>query len=499
MKYLEMLRARRAALIAQRDAALKVLDDVADAAEQRNAALPAEQRAASPADVPLDEAEQRQVTEASATLADVKRQLDGDDTTESLDARIAELETELGRADYAAKAPQQIRKPDQPAPTDVRSLGRMEARDAAMRVIEDSDDDLVTDENRSHLERLVSKRSKYFDGDQIARRLLITESDAYRTGWVKTLTAPAPVFTPEEARALNEFNELRAQSLTSDEGGYGVPVLIDPTIILTSGAADVPVLSVCRIEQITTKEWKGVSSAAPAWSTDGEATAVSDDAVTMAQPTVTTYNGRAFIPYSIEIGQDYPNFAAEMGALLEQGYLDYLAVKTMTGSGSDIIGIFTAIDATAGSEVVVTSDGVFQAADLDKVWKSLQKRFRRRSHWLMNVDVENEIRAFGSGTATSRFTVDQSEEGISRLNGRPVLIDDYAPEFTGTTGAGNILVVGDFMNYLFAQRAGMSVELVPHILDTTSGTPTGQRGWFAWARAGGDSINDNAFRLLQNQ
>ena len=42
-------------------------------------------------------------------------------------------------------------------------------------------------------------------------------------------------------------------------------------------------------------------------------------------------------------------------------------------------------------------------------------------------------------------------------------------------------------------------ELVPHLFDVTNNRPTGQRGWFAWARVGADSIVDNAFRLLQNQ
>ena len=44
-------------------------------------------------------------------------------------------------------------------------------------------------------------------------------------------------------------------------GGYGVPVLIDPSIILTSGAGAAPILDVCRVARVTTNQWKGVSSA----------------------------------------------------------------------------------------------------------------------------------------------------------------------------------------------------------------------------------------------
>ena len=59
-------------------------------------------------------------------------------------------------------------------------------------------------------------------------------------------------------------------------------------------------------------------------------------------------------------------------------------------------------------------------------------------------------------------------------------------------------MVGDFRNFVIAQRAGMEVEYVPNLFDTTTGTPTGQRGLFAWARVGSDSVNDNAFRMLVN-
>jgi predicted phage gp36 major capsid-like protein len=35
-------------------------------------------------------------------------------------------------------------------------------------------------------------------------------------------------------------------------------------------------------------------------------------------------------------------------------------------------------------------------------------------------------------------------------------------------------------------------------VDVTNNRPTGQRGWFAYARIGGNSVNDLGFRLLVN-
>ncbi|HEY7822067.1 MAG TPA: phage major capsid protein, partial [Acidimicrobiia bacterium] len=302
----------------------------------------------------------------------------------------------------------------------------------------------------------------------------------------------------EAARALDEYRGMSEGTDTA--GGFGIPVLIDPSIILTSGAAAAPVLDLARVVTITTDEWKGVSSAGMSWSYDGEGTEVSDDSPTLAQPSVPVYTARGFIPYSIEVGDDYPAFAAEMRRLIDQGYIDLVANATINGTGSSQpTGIVTALDANTNVEVVVGTDGAFSAPDVLKVWKSLPERYRANATWVMNTDVENEIRSFADGSAQAYYTVDLAAGGIGTLFGRPIRTTDYMPEFTGTTGAANILVVGDFSNFLVAQRAGMSVELIPHLFGTTNGRPTGQRGWFCFARHGFDSVNDLGFRLLQNQ
>ena len=185
-----------------------------------------------------------------------------------------------------------------------------------------------------------------------------------------------------------------------------------------------------------------------------------------------------------------------MRRLLDAGYNDLVAKQSMTGATP--VGIFTAIDATAASEVAVTTDGALGAVDILKVWNALPERYRQRATWVMHTSADNEIRKASASASGAFYTVNLAEGGIGTLLGRPVVLSDYAPEFTGTTGAANILVVGDFSNYVIAQRAGMTVELVSHLFDVTNNRPTGQRGWFAYARHGFDSVNDNAFRLLQN-
>jgi HK97 family phage major capsid protein len=78
--------------------------------------------------------------------------------------------------------------------------------------------------------------------------------------------------------------------------------------------------------------------------------------------------------------------------------------------------------------------------------------------------------------------------------GRPVY---EASDMDGTYPSGNnyVLVFGDFDNFVVADRIGTVVEFVPTLFGANQ-RPTGQRGWFAWYRAGPDSVNDGGFRAL---
>lgn len=386
--------------------------------------------------------------------------------------------------------------------TDARGISDANARDKALTALDMRHlTEHLDDRQREQLDRTVRAKTKYLDGSTVARMILLSEDEAYRTGFQEFLTKAQPVLDADQARAMKAFNEFRAMSIGTDSaGGFGVPVLIDPTIILSGQGHPNDILDLARVEIITTDEWKGVSSAGVSWSFDAEAAEVSDDSPTLAQPTVPTHKAQGFIPFSIEVGMDYPAFAAEMSRLLGEGYSELTVEKFTIGSGSgEPTGIVTALDANTNVEVTPTTDGAFGAVDLYKLWDALPIRFRRRqtTAWMSATDVMNEVRNFGT-TLGSNFTVDLTDENIPRLFGRRYYENDYMGDFTGTTGASNILILGDWQNFVIAQRAGMSVEMVPHLLGSNR-RPNGQRGLYAWARVGSDSVVDNAFRLLQNQ
>lgn len=427
-----------------------------------------------------------------------------------IEARRTELEAMETRATRLAAATAAVtgNAPGFHAPqvtrtenTDVRSMTRTEVRDAAMRIVEKEKSVRLSPFQADHLDRVLRTETPDSRGSVIAQRLVLTENDDYRSAWMKGVTQEQPLWTEDERKALNAYNEFRDMTEgTSAAGGYGIPVLIDPTIILTSQAADAPLLSVARVITITTNIWKGVSSAGVSWAYQAEGATVADDSPTLAQPSVTTYMARGFIPYSIEVGQDYPGFADEISMLLQAGYIDLLASKTSNGSGSsEPKGIFTAITASAGCYLTTATASTLVSADVTQVYAGIPERFRNRMTWFGNVDTEDKIRLLGTATTAGSFTVDLTQDGIPRLMGHTMLRSDYAPTLPASTTAGGFLIGGDFSQFIFVQRAGMSVELVPHLFDVTYNRPTGERGWFAWSRNGCDVATTNAFRVLMNK
>lgn len=333
---------------------------------------------------------------------------------------------------------------------------------------------------------------KWDDGDaRIARHCLATSSPEYLRAWSKCAAGKGHMITPEEQRALE-----RAMSLTDSAGGYLVPFQLDPTVIITANGSRNQIRQAARTVVATGDVWNGVSSGAVSWSWDAEGTQVSDDATTFAQPTVPIHKAAGFVPISIEALEDEANVTQEVARLLAFGRDTLEAAAFTTGSGSgQPTGIITAL-AGGSSEVAPTTAETFAAADIYKVDNALPARYRAGASWMANRAIYNLVRQFDTGGGSQmweRIGADVPPE----LLGRPALeAEDMDGAFDATATANNyLLVYGDFSNYVIADRVGMTVEFIPHLMGA-NGRPAGQRGWYAYYRVGADSVNDAAFRML---
>jgi HK97 family phage major capsid protein len=382
--------------------------------------------------------------------------------------------------------------------TDLRSLDDGQVRSAALSILERSEARHLDDGQLTKVERTTEVLDSRFS------RLLVSGSrPEYRSAFAKYIGGREGLLTNDERRAVAEVDaQYRAAGLADGSGGYAVPPLLDPSIILTSVGSTNPMRQVARIVTGTDDTWRGVSSAGITAAWDSQAVEVSDNAPTLAQPTVTAWKAQAFVPFSVEIEGDWVGMSSEMAMLFADAKdtLETTAFATGTGNAAfQPTGILTALfndSVTASTTVTVTTDGQFGAVDVRAAFGALGPRYRANASWMASVDVQNEIRGFDTTGGLSNQTVDLTAPYSFALLGKPVYENSGFPDFTGTTGVANILAVGDFRNYVVFDRVGSRVEFVPHLLGNTG--PTGQRGLWFWWRTGGNSVNSKAFKLLRN-
>jgi HK97 family phage major capsid protein len=387
----------------------------------------------------------------------------------------------------------QIQAKVQPYETDLRMLDADGMRDASRSILERQEARHLTPEQREKVDGLIGRHDP-----RLAKLIITSSRPEYRSAFTKYISGNADLMTNDERRAVQEVRT--SYSLADNAGGYAVPALLDPSIILTSDGTVNPMRQVSRIVTGIDDTWRGVSSAGITASWDSEGIEASDDGVALAQPTVVSHKAQAFLSFTVEIEGDWTGFAGEAAMLFADAKdtLEATAFATGTGSVDQPTGILTALFAgssTAG--VLPTTDGQFGAVDVRALFAALPPRYRQNASWMSSIDVQNEVRGFDTSGGLSNQTVDLTAPYSFALLGKPYYENSAFPAFTGTTGASNILVVGDFRNFVIFDRIGSRVELVPHLLGSNR-IPNGKRGLVFWWRVGSDSVNDSAFRLLLN-
>lgn len=436
---------------------------------------------------------------------------------DELTAEGDELRTDLTRIESREQAREQLRQRAEqsgsrmfesaPAvntrtsrdPYDVTDL-RFDTSGSELRArAESAVEETVGDLDDSYRQRAIELVRRNDDGrGTLAKRVLATGSPAYRSAFQKVAGGHSHMLNQDEQQALS-----RAQSLTDASGGFAVPFTLDPTIIMTNDGAANPFRQVSRVETIVTDSWNGVSSAGVTGGYAAEASEVDEDDATLAQPSVDVERWDVFVPFSFEIGQDWANLEADIRMMVAEKRDEFDLAAFTTGSGSDQpTGIITALAAGAApSEVDPETAETFAAADVYAVEAALPPKYRRtagQAAWMAALGTAQTIRQFDSGGGADLW--ERIGAGLPpELLGYGFFENsemDAAGDIDATATADNhILVLGDWRNYLIVDRAGMNMEIVPHLFGANR-RPTGQRGFLAWGRTGAGALNVNAFRVL---
>src|SRR6266566_954791 len=342
-------------------------------------------------------------------------------------------------------------------------------------------------ETERHIENLIERTQQSSPGE-VARMIVQTGSPVYRRAFWKSVVG-LPV-NGEEQRAL---------SLAGSGGGFAIPFALDPSIIPTSNSVVNPARALARIVTISgSNTWQGVTSPAVASTRVAEATEATDNATTLVQPSVTVTKAHMLVPFSIEVGEDWPSLEAEFLRLTQDAKDDEEGTAFVTGAGSGVnpqgfaTGATTTFAFPTGLTITALSMYNFEAA--------LPPRFRPREAFVANRGIYNVVR--GIDTAGGAALWLYMAQGLVTQAPTPgntgaTILGRGAWEASGMqatiVNATKIMVVGDFSYFLIVDRIGMTVELIPHIFGATSRYPIGQRGLYAYYRNSSKVLSAAAF------
>lgn len=439
--------------------------------------------------------------EPASRFAEIETDLDELKTREQAFAdRHAKLEESV-RTGRAKIYPTTLRNPDddgqggnsQPnggvVRNDPRSLA-MRTVDAAVKARQ------LPEHAAEKVERLVTDGPER-DRSLAAQWAVTAGAPAYRSAFAKLCADPARghlLWTGEEHEAYQRVAETRAaMSLTDANGGYMVPLTLDPAIMLTSDGSNNPLRRLARVVQTATDQWQGVTSAGATAEWKAEGSEAADGAPTVDDAPIPVHFGDVFVPYSFEVGMDAANFLGELSRVMVDAADNLMATAYTTGTGTgQPKGFVTALAGTS-SEINGGTSEAIGAADAFTLQNALPARFSGRAQWTAHIATINTFRQFETTNGALKFP----ELANGQLLGKPMNeCSNMDGSINAAATANNyVLVYGDFSQFVIVDRIGTQIELIPNLVGANR-RPTGQRGALLWFRTGSDVVVPQAFRML---
>jgi HK97 family phage major capsid protein len=373
--------------------------------------------------------------------------------------------------------------------------------------------DLIENDNKRSSWQLSDDRAQAAtlrsqDDHGIAQHVLMTGTKEYREAYANYLRHPGLGMRYDTP----SLEATRAFTLTNANGGFLLPYILDPTIILTNNASANPFRRVSRVETTTSNAWQGVNSAGVNAALVAEGATAADAAPSdLAQVQVKPQKFAAWVLGTYEalddenIGVQLPGMFADAKDRIESSYF-------ATGSGTLApLGIVTAMGVacrvapgatgTAFQRSTATTGGLNDVLNLQA---TLPPRFRKsgKCAFMGNIFILNAVRGldvYGGGAFWTNLTTDTPPS----LMGQPVYeASDFPSTLTGTSAATGTasftLVYGDWSNFIIADRVGFSMLYDPLIKGTGSSAqlPAGEAGWYGFWRVGSTTGTTAAFRNL---
>ena len=231
-----------------------------------------------------------------------------------------------------------------------------------------------------------------------------------------------------------------------------------------------------------------------------EAVEATDASPVLVQPAISTSQWRAFVPFSIELSQDYAGPVDELTQLIADARSVMDATQFLTGNATNSPGGILNIGGTGGltttQRVQTATVATYAVGDPWLLKAGLAPRFLANTTFAAapgTWDTTYRFVAQGSTTEPRQFA--DGDRGGDFL-GRPKV--EWSTMATGSTTGTKLMIAGDFRTaYTIVDRLGITAELIPHLFGATSRFPMGQRGLYINGRTGAGVVAANALRYLE--
>lgn len=354
---------------------------------------------------------------------------------------------------------------------------------------------------------LVARLVEGQEGDEVARHVQITGSEAYRSAFLKFTRDPElgyQDFDADERAAWTRAKEYVRASLTTGlgtGGGYLIPLSMETQIQLSNvGTSNADLRSAFTVRTISGTTWQGPVSVGVTAEWSAENAQSADASPTITGPQIGTNRADAWITASYESIQDAPMLESEVAKMITDAKTRLEAAAFVKGSGTgQPKGIITAAVAAAKTVATGTAD-VLNLADLYATKGAVPPRWRGEGSWLISDIALDRVRRLGENLTGSAGQLSESlaADTPSRMLGRAIYETSELDAPGATVGAGNdnIAVFGGLRAYFVVDRIGMMVRFIPDVMGA-NGRPLGQSGWFGFWRVGGDLVVPDAVRVLR--
>jgi HK97 family phage major capsid protein len=354
------------------------------------------------------------------------------------------------------------------------------------------------------------------DGDPQAARLVVALSDPnYLRAYTHVMRDPfagAASWTEPQRVAMERVRTSVRAAMTVATGslGWAIPLVLDPTVVLTNSGSKNPWRRVATNKRTTAVTWNGVTSTGSSAAWAGEGVAIADSSPSLVQLLATPQKAATFIFGSWEaIGvmgeganetgdveswaQQLPKFFADAQDALEVG-----TFATGAGTGSIPQGFLTFQGTATDSTVAATAARA--ASDITGLMEAVLPRFRgdgANNAFLASLTWIDKYRLTGMFGTGSLVPVVSDDSGAPRSFSTPWL--ECSALATGTAAATRAVLYGDWSQMYIVDRWPGFTLYEPWITGTgaAANQPTGQAGWlYAW-RTGVTYTTTGAWKVLR--